>query len=110
MPGLSNETRDKLQAAINHDWGDPNGKYPAEYLRACAQWFASRIMRYGYTPAAAIPTRHRLRRACRQRRGARYSAVATYRFRLIDRHGQLIGVHYLSFDSDAEAIRHADKQ
>jgi len=27
---------------------------------------------------------------------------------MIDRHGQLIGVHYLSFDSDAEAIRHAD--
>ena len=40
MLGLSNETRDKLQAAINHDWGDPNGKYPVEYLRACAQWFA----------------------------------------------------------------------
>jgi hypothetical protein len=34
--------------------------------------------------------------------------MATYRFRMIDRHGQLIGVHYLSFDSDAEAIRHAD--
>ena len=34
--------------------------------------------------------------------------MATYRFRLIDRHGQLIGAHYLSFDSDAEAIRHAD--
>jgi hypothetical protein len=34
--------------------------------------------------------------------------MATYRFRLIDRHGQLIGVHYLSFDSDAEAIRRAD--
>jgi hypothetical protein len=34
-------------------------------------------------------------------------AMAIYRFRLIDRHGQLIGAHYLSFDSDAEAIRHA---
>jgi hypothetical protein len=34
--------------------------------------------------------------------------MATYRFRLVDRHGQLIGVHYLSFYSDAEAIRHAD--
>jgi hypothetical protein len=35
--------------------------------------------------------------------------MATYRFRLIDRHGQMIGAHYLSFDSDAEAIRHADR-
>jgi hypothetical protein len=34
--------------------------------------------------------------------------MATYRFRLFDRHGQLIGVHYLWFDSDAEAIRYAD--
>jgi hypothetical protein len=34
--------------------------------------------------------------------------MAIYRFRLIDEHGDLIGVHYLSFDSDAEAIRHAD--
>jgi hypothetical protein len=33
--------------------------------------------------------------------------MAIYRFRLIDRHEQLIGVHYLSFDSDAE-VRHAD--
>jgi hypothetical protein len=31
--------------------------------------------------------------------------MAIYRFRLIDNHGQLIGAHYLSFDSDAEAIR-----
>jgi hypothetical protein len=27
---------------------------------------------------------------------------------MIDSHEQVINVHYLSFDSDAEAIRHAD--
>jgi hypothetical protein len=34
--------------------------------------------------------------------------MATYRFRLIDHHGEMIGVHYRSFESDAEAKRHAD--
>jgi hypothetical protein len=35
---------------------------------------ASRIMRSGSTLAAAIPTRHRLRRTCRQRQGVRFKA------------------------------------
>ena len=34
--------------------------------------------------------------------------MAIYRFRMIDSHEQVINVHYLSFASDAEAIRHAD--
>jgi hypothetical protein len=34
--------------------------------------------------------------------------MATYRFRLIEKHAQLIGVHYLSFESDADAIQHGD--
>jgi hypothetical protein len=34
--------------------------------------------------------------------------MATYRFRLIDKHGELIAVEYLSFESDAEAKQHAD--
>jgi hypothetical protein len=34
--------------------------------------------------------------------------MTIYRFRMIDRHGQVTGVHYLSFKSDAEAIRHGD--
>jgi len=35
--------------------------------------------------------------------------MAIYRFRVIDKQGDLIGVHFLSFDSEAEAIRHADR-
>jgi hypothetical protein len=34
--------------------------------------------------------------------------MAIYGLRLIDSHGQVIGVHYLSFDSDTEATRHAE--
>ena len=37
---LSESPTDKLQAALNHDWGDPDGNFPVEYLRACARWFA----------------------------------------------------------------------
>jgi hypothetical protein len=61
------------------------------------------------TGRASIRARPRVSpHRCRQRRGARCSAMATYRFRMIDRHGQLMGVHFLSLDSDADAKRYAD--
>jgi hypothetical protein len=47
-------------------------------------------------------------RFCQPRQTTRCNAMPIYRLRMIDRHGQLIAVHYLSFDSDAKAIRHAD--
>jgi hypothetical protein len=34
--------------------------------------------------------------------------MAAYRFRLIDKHGDRIGVHFLSLDSDADAKRQAE--
>ena len=37
---FSNSPTDKLQAVLNHDWGDRHRDFPAEYLRACARWFA----------------------------------------------------------------------
>jgi hypothetical protein len=37
---LSDRPTDKLQAALNHDWDDPDRNFPVEYLRACARWFA----------------------------------------------------------------------
>jgi hypothetical protein len=37
---LSDRPTDKLQAALNHDWDDPDRNFPVDYLRACARWFA----------------------------------------------------------------------
>jgi hypothetical protein len=37
---LSDRPTDKLQAALNHDWDDPDRNLPVDYLRACARWFA----------------------------------------------------------------------
>jgi hypothetical protein len=34
--------------------------------------------------------------------------MATYRFRMMDNHGDVIGVHFLSLDNDADAKRQAD--
>ncbi len=34
--------------------------------------------------------------------------MAAYRIRIIDKHGDVIGVHFPSLDSDAEAKRYAD--
>jgi hypothetical protein len=34
--------------------------------------------------------------------------MATYRFRLIDKYGEVLGVHYLSLESDADAQQYAD--
>jgi hypothetical protein len=37
-----------------------------------------------------------------------HQLMTAYRFRMIDKHGDVIGVHFLSLDSDAAATRHAD--
>jgi hypothetical protein len=34
--------------------------------------------------------------------------MAAYRFRMIDKHGDVIGAHFLSLDGDADAKRYAD--
>jgi hypothetical protein len=39
MMGISDRPADKLQAAINHDWDDPDRVFAASYIEACAQWF-----------------------------------------------------------------------
>ena len=40
MTDLSDDPRDKLQAALNHAAPDPDDELGAEYRDACAQWFA----------------------------------------------------------------------
>jgi hypothetical protein len=39
MTDFSNRPADKLQAAINHDWNDPDRAFAPSYVEACAQWF-----------------------------------------------------------------------
>jgi hypothetical protein len=38
MP-LSDHPADKLQAALNHGWPDPDRDFPPDYLAACTRWF-----------------------------------------------------------------------
>ena len=40
MAQLSNERRDKLQAALNHDFVD-GLRLPLAYLQACALWYVA---------------------------------------------------------------------
>lgn len=37
----SNDARDKLMAALNHDWPDHDQEFSASYIDACGKWFAS---------------------------------------------------------------------
>jgi hypothetical protein len=39
MMGISDQPADKLQAAINHNWDDPDRVFAASYIEACARWF-----------------------------------------------------------------------
>jgi len=34
------ESSDKLQAALNHEWQDPDRNFPASYIAACREWYA----------------------------------------------------------------------
>ncbi len=40
MTELSDDPRDKLQAALNHDRPDPDNRLGAHYRQAVAVWFA----------------------------------------------------------------------
>lgn len=40
MNELSDDRRDKLQAAVNHDRPDPDDRLGADYRQAVAVWFA----------------------------------------------------------------------
>jgi len=35
------EISEKLQAALNHDWLEPDEDFPASYIAACREWFAA---------------------------------------------------------------------
>jgi hypothetical protein len=41
MEELSNEMRDKLFAALNHDVPDPRHKLPFGYIQACILWYGA---------------------------------------------------------------------
>jgi hypothetical protein len=39
MTDFSTRAADKLQAAINHNWDDPDRVFAPAYIDACALWF-----------------------------------------------------------------------
>ena len=53
MP-LSDHPADKLQAALNHGWPDPDRDFPPDYLAACTRWFDALSPRARHTAIAAI--------------------------------------------------------
>jgi hypothetical protein len=38
---ISNDVRDKMQAAMLHDWPDAEKRFPPRYVEACGRWFAA---------------------------------------------------------------------
>jgi hypothetical protein len=51
---LSDHPGDKLQAALNHGWPDPDRDFPSDYLDACKRWFEALSPRARNTAVAAI--------------------------------------------------------
>ena len=41
MIELSDDSADKLQACLNHDWTDPDGDFLPDYVAACQKWYAA---------------------------------------------------------------------
>jgi hypothetical protein len=38
---MSDNPRDKLRAAVSHDWPDADQDFPASYIVACREWYAA---------------------------------------------------------------------
>ena len=51
---LSDHPADKLQAALNHGWPDPDRDFPPDYLDACTRWFDALSPRARHAAIAAI--------------------------------------------------------
>ena len=51
---LSDHPADKLQAALNYGWPDPDRDFPPDYLEACARWFDALSPRARHAAVAAI--------------------------------------------------------
>jgi hypothetical protein len=45
---------DKLQAAVNHNWDDPDRAFAPSYIEACAVWFAGLSARQRNIAALAV--------------------------------------------------------
>lgn len=78
MTDFSNHAADKLQAAINHNWDDPDRAFAPAYIEACAVWFSGLSEREKQIVALAasmMETKPRLRRSltrCRLLRSSRW--------------------------------------
>jgi len=54
MTGVWEGSADKLQAALNHDFADPDKDLPPGYLKACREWFMNLTMDHSVAAAQAI--------------------------------------------------------
>ena len=54
MTDFSNHAADKLQAAINHNWDDPDRAFAPAYIEACAVWFSGLSERENQIVALAV--------------------------------------------------------
>jgi hypothetical protein len=54
MTDFPNRPADKLQAAINHDWNDPDRAFAPSYVEACALWFGGLSRRQRNIAALAV--------------------------------------------------------
>ena len=54
MTDFSDRAADKLQAAVNHEWDDPDHAFAPAYIEACARWFAGISTRQRNIAALAV--------------------------------------------------------
>jgi hypothetical protein len=54
MTDFSNRAADKLQAAINHNWDDPDRAFAPAYIESCALWFDELSDWEKYTAVLAV--------------------------------------------------------